>query len=498
MISLSSGPLSTYPHQCVMMTYFEVVVRYAKSIPPPSSQPQYLFSFLSAFMDARGLRNPLPSVRARAASCFRNFVRSLKALLFPYLDTIVGLLQDMLVISFEVQKSVPFEDQLNFYESLGLIVGACPDMATQRKHAEALMQPTVSQLEEILVKELYKNDLVSDKPYYTTMLSQLINVIGTFSKGFYAISKDGNPPSPRSNGKQAHAQPPTPTPAPAPAPPTPLAPSRMIFVRALDLVLRIPVVLPAHEALRETTFFFLHRMIDVLGPAILPALPSTLALLLTNSLRTKDVLEFIVLVNQIVSRFKEGVFALINEMLMPFLRRMFELLNPATPPSENSEEQREWMELQKSYYVFLQCVLTNNLAGIFTSPANVPHFTQILGTVMQGLKSKYPYFLSHGSRIRHNNFYLEQRSHHSKSMRRGTAPHGGRMGRQPDVPLFSFRAHRSATFRNSVFPNLRHERRGDECSRWRNRSPTKTYSHQDRTAIFVIFSTGLLTHPATS
>lgn len=305
--------------------------------------------------------------------------------------------------------------KVNFYEALGVLIGSNTDATAQQKHSEAIMQPVLAQIEEILAKELYKNDVASGKPYYTTLLSQSINTITTFSKGFVPAPKVGNrspspsrSPSGTPNGK-SHQQaqqssqdalstsPPNSSSIPSSnsssaAPSTPLSPARLLFAKALDLVLRIPVVIPTHEELRDKIFTFLHRMIEVLGQNIFPVLPSTLALLLTHSCyRVKDVQDFISLTNQVTARFKETVFALINEMLMPFVRRMFELLNPATAPTPQSEEARELVELQKAYYAFLQQTLSNNLAGVFTSPTNAPHFQQILNTVVQGCSSKYHY-----------------------------------------------------------------------------------------------------------
>lgn len=135
-------------------------------------------------------------------------------------------------------------------------------MGMQQKHTEALIHPVLSQFEEILAKELYKTDIASGKPYYTTILSQVITVVTTFSKGFVAAPKEGSrspSPSRSPNGKPQQDPPsssppatshipPTPTALPTPAP---LAPSRLGFVKAVDLVLRIPVVLPAHEDLRD-------------------------------------------------------------------------------------------------------------------------------------------------------------------------------------------------------------------------------------------------------
>jgi Exportin-T len=204
---------------------------------------------------------------------------------------------------------INYSQKVNFYESLGVLIGSNPDMGMQQKHTEALMQPMLVQLEEIIAKELYKNDITSGKPFYTTILGQVILVITTFSKGFVAAPKEGSrspSPSRSPNGKSQHGDaapsssaPVASTPPHSTPTPVPLAPSRLGFVKALDLVLRIPVVLPTHEDLRDKIFTFLHRMVEVLGPTIFPVLSSALALLLTHSYRIKDIQEFITLTNQV-------------------------------------------------------------------------------------------------------------------------------------------------------------------------------------------------------
>lgn len=110
MVSLSTGPLSSHPHPSVSLSFFECVVRYAKYI--PTNQPQYLVAVLTAFLDGRGVRHNNLSVRKRVAVSFLQFVRAVRGLLYPYLDSIIGSLQELLAISFEVQKSVPFEEQV--------------------------------------------------------------------------------------------------------------------------------------------------------------------------------------------------------------------------------------------------------------------------------------------------------------------------------------------------------------------------------------------------
>jgi exportin-T len=359
--------------------YFENVVRYAKYFPP--TQPQYLVAVLAAFLDSRGIRHPQLAVRQRVCYLFRQFVKAVRGQLFPYLDNIVDSLRELLVISYEVQKSVPFEDQVNFYESLGVLIGSNTDVIQQQKHAEALVQPALAQLEQILAKELYKTDN-PEKPYYATILVQLVTVIGSFSKGFSPILFKSEPPSPTPSHANSNNVNNTTT-----LPSTTqglLPPARACFLKALDSVLRIPAALPAHYELREKVFFFMHRMVDILGPNIFPVLPTSLALLLANTHRIKDGIEYVTLANQLISRFKEALLNLINDMLMPSINRIFEMLNPLQTSSPNSEEQREMMELQKHYYLFLQSIFNNNIAGVFTSPNNVANLQQILETVVQG------------------------------------------------------------------------------------------------------------------
>lgn len=363
--------------------YFENVVRYAKYFPP--TQPQYLVAVLTAFLDVRGIRHAQLVVRRRVCYLFRQFVKAVKGQLYPFLGNIVDSLKELLVISYEVQKSVPFDDQVNFYESLGVLIGSNPDLVQQQKHTESLIQPALAQLEQILAKELYKTDSI-DKPFYSTALAQLITVIGSFSKGFSLISgKSDSPTSPTPHQPGANQV----TPAAngvnsLQSNNAALPPARVYFLTALDYVLRIPTALPTHDELREKVFFFMHRMVDVLGHNIFPVLPTAFALLLANTPRIKDAIEYITLANQLISRFKENIQNLINDVLMPTITRIFEMLNPPVAPTPNSEEQREILELQKHYYLLLQNICANNIVGVFLSPTNGAKVQQILDTVLQG------------------------------------------------------------------------------------------------------------------
>eukprot|EP01113_Clastostelium_recurvatum_P043579 TRINITY_DN7235_c0_g1_i4.p1 TRINITY_DN7235_c0_g1~~TRINITY_DN7235_c0_g1_i4.p1 ORF type:complete len:1068 (-),score=308.25 TRINITY_DN7235_c0_g1_i4:49-3252(-) len=438
MMLLASTPaLSSHPHQAVQLAFFENMARFARYLPAPSTQPQYMLEVLQAFLDARGIRNPNPAVRHRACHLFRHFVKTLLSQLHPYLPQILESMQPLLVISYDVQKSVPFEDQVNFYEAIGRLIGTNPAVAQQQQHISVLMLPLLAQIDDILGKELYRRD-TSDKPYYTTILSQLVTVIGTFSKGFgnnITVAKDPSAaPSPRANGNSSNGNlsvsgnaimtgnmSPTRAPHMMTGQGMPASPSqspasaqiRAFFLKALESVMRISSAVPNSIELRERTFFFVHRMVDCVGSSLLPYLPSALPILLPqlppslpnsplpassssssssfsdNSIgpSNKDLMAFIILVNQLVGKYKESMFMIMNEMFVGIIDRVFRSVSPDVPVTPNSDEQRDLLELQKTYFMFLHMLLGNNLPQVLTSSVNVGRLQQVLGTVLEGCRN---------------------------------------------------------------------------------------------------------------
>lgn len=137
--------------------------------------------------------------------------------------------------------------------------------------------------------------------------------------------------------------------------------------------MRIPAAIPQNNDLRERVLFYLHRMVECVGSGLLPYLHTALSILLPTSLalRIKDLQDYITLINQLMMRYKDAMFAIVNDLFLGVVERIFKVLNTTPTLTPNSEEQREMMELQKHYYLFIQAMLTNSLAHVLTSSANI-------------------------------------------------------------------------------------------------------------------------------
>lgn len=75
-----------------------------------------------------------------------------------------------------------------------------------------------------------------------------------------------------------------------------------------------PQVAPGDRALRARVISFLHRMVECLGPHLLPLLPSALAALLPRSAQPQDLNDVLALLHQLAVRYKGELAPLISEV----------------------------------------------------------------------------------------------------------------------------------------------------------------------------------------
>ncbi|GAM23232.1 hypothetical protein SAMD00019534_064070 [Acytostelium subglobosum LB1] len=357
-ILLAGSRIITFElHQIVSLTYFETVVRYAKYVP---HDPQNLGMILSAFLDQRGLLNSNTLVRSRAGYLLNKLVKQLKTQLFPYINNIIEALKNHLIISYEIQKEVPFDEQLNFYESLGFLIGGAslPPQEEQNYVEKILLNPYM-RMEEIVTKGLYKTD-TKEQPIHGTQLIQLISAIGTFSKGFTPINNSTGNLKPEPHSYKAY------------------------FIKSLKVILLLPKLLPHNEEIISRTFFYMHRMVDCLGNDLKPMLPEILSTLLNHTNSIEKLVEFILYVNQLMAKYKEELNTLINDLLQQIIYRLYKSMDLPRPPEPNTDEGRSYLELQKSYYSFILSILNNALAATLTSPLNINTLPQILTSIING------------------------------------------------------------------------------------------------------------------
>ncbi|KAM9992084.1 hypothetical protein ACTFIZ_012749 [Dictyostelium cf. discoideum] len=363
-VVLSQSSISITEHQVVSLIYFETIVRYAKYI--PMDEQQYLSSVLKSFLDERGIHNKDSSVRSKAGYLLNKLAKYLKVQMFPYINDIIDALKNHLIISYEIQKEVPFEEQLNFYESLGFLIGGANlPIEKEQLYIEKILNNPIIKMEEIIAKQLYKGDSKENQFYYTVQLTQLINVIGTFSKGFSSFNA--------TNGQLK---------------PDAYCNYKVYFKRSLESIIQLPSLIPSNEEIKSRTFFYMHRMVEVLGKDLKPLLVKILPILLDHATTIDTLLEFLVFYNQLISKYKEELFDVINPTLYPIVDRIYKSLNTTIPPVEHSDAERALNDLKKSYFQLIQALFTHNLASTLTSTLNLPLlFQQVFNTVIGGCQA---------------------------------------------------------------------------------------------------------------
>uniref|UniRef100_A0A2P2LED1 Exportin-T n=2 Tax=Rhizophora mucronata TaxID=61149 RepID=A0A2P2LED1_RHIMU len=143
-----------------------------------------------------------------------------------------------------------------------------------------------------------------------------------------------------------------------------------MFKQTLDVLLQILVVYPKVEPLRIKVTSFIHRMVDTLGASIFPYLPKALEQLLAES-EPKEMVGFLVLLNQLICKFKTSLHDILVEVFPAIASRIFNIIPQDAFPSEarsRTEEARELQELQKTMYTFLHVIATHDLSSVFLSP----------------------------------------------------------------------------------------------------------------------------------
>ncbi|KAM0831568.1 hypothetical protein ACQ4PT_065447 [Festuca glaucescens] len=351
---LLSARFSCHTHRLVASVYLETVTRYIKFM---QENVQYVPHLLAAFLDERGIHHQNSIVSRRAGYLFMKAVKLLKAKLVPYLDTILQTLEDVLgqfTAMDWANKEAKFsssEDGSQIFEAVGLLIGI--EEVSPEKQVQcltALLNPLCHQIESLVVGA--KTQGLEESSPRAMSLQQIVVALNMLTKGF--------------NERLVMVSRPT---------------IGVMFKKTLDVVLQILVSFPNVKPLRSKVISFLHRMIEILGISVLPCIPVALRQLLVDN-EAKDMVEFLVLINQIICKFNSSASGILEDVFPTIASRLSVILSQdafSTGPAGNTEEMRELQELQRTLYTFLHGMVTHDLSIILL----VPTCTQYLETIMQ-------------------------------------------------------------------------------------------------------------------
>lgn len=290
-------PPAVARHRLVALAHLECCVRYARVL---QQQQAAIPPALAAFLDARGMGHPADDVSTRACYLFSRLVKILRQNVRPYLPDVLASLEPHLQriattplaaaagggaagggggaaamdgVQGSGKASAPVnacvDDRLYVFDAVGLLLGQ-DDLAPEQQLQllGSLLQPLLRQVEGSL-PALRAASAASAPGSGASVASaaaaaqasasaaglvlQSLEAINRLSKGFRTDVVTRQRPQ--------------------------LA---GLFVRALEVAVAAPAAAPANKPLRARFISFVHRMVECLGPALLPYLPPALEVLLST------------------------------------------------------------------------------------------------------------------------------------------------------------------------------------------------------------------------
>ncbi|KAF3859774.1 hypothetical protein F7725_022173 [Dissostichus mawsoni] len=134
-------------------------------------------------------------------------------------------------------------------------------------------------------------------------------------------------------------------------------------------------------SLRSAVRSFLHRMIICMEEEVLPFIPSASQHMLKDC-EAKDLQEFIPLISQITAKFKSQVSPFLQQVFMPLVLSIFEVLG--RPAEENDQAAAlEKQMLRRSYFTFIQTVAGSGMNEVMANQG-AENIERVVFTIIQG------------------------------------------------------------------------------------------------------------------
>ena len=134
-----------------------------------------------------------------------------------------------------------------------------------------------------------------------------------------------------------------------------------VFLTAFDVKVQRQTILAAVR-----TYF--HRMVVCLEEEIMAFVPVTVDYLLRTA-ESKTIVDFIPLLNQIVSKFKKNLVPYLQHVFMPIVHKMWALMSEQPVDDSDSVLSSEREALRRSYFMFIQSIVTQDVIEVISSQA---------------------------------------------------------------------------------------------------------------------------------
>lgn len=356
--------------ELVSTTYFNLVARSYRLF-LNKNDPGLLSTVLPVFFDERGLgHRSSEMVRSQASYSLLKLARPLRSVVTSTrLEAVLNAAQKHMFPVHDDTNSQVFKDQMNIYETIGYLLGADHRRAGSLQYLSAILQPLV--------------DSLSDNPNERAI--PYLTAAGYFSKGFGVDSKpllllnsegassQAGYPNRRSpsgsddaQGKEIRVQ-----------KVTPLSQEmQTVWVTCLEAVLKASAACfqvgrnGSLLELRAKLLFFLHRMVDTIGSAVIPYLERILPELLKSSSTALELRDALILASQGVTKFGETFEPVAFRVYAPIVERALQVTYTLDPQTllAISEESREVVEMQRAYTYFIHALMGSKLIEILLHP----------------------------------------------------------------------------------------------------------------------------------
>lgn len=342
--------LSYHNHIAVKIQYFELLVRYERYF---AAKPDDISLVLEAFLDERGLRNHHSVVRSRVSYLFLRFIKPIKNQLTGVAEQVLKRIEDLLFTLPDSDQGayLSSNDLLFMYEAAGILVASSNCSPEQRcLLMNQLIRPGLDKL-AFYYPKMSETEDTTKLELYAMYLYHLMSYISRTTKVF------PNHQTTRQSG------------------------CLQCFAEALPIILK-GLEVPVHkETLHSGVRQYLHRMIICLGDELLKYVPMAITLLLKDC-QSQNIQEFIPLINQLITKYKQRMGPFLQEVFMSIIHTILKCSSEPFDPRDE-EATRDKQNLQKCYYQFISSLVNNNAMEVISSQGS-SQLKEVLDSIVQG------------------------------------------------------------------------------------------------------------------
>lgn len=380
----ASAPGTPALHPSVLLTYYDLAVRYSRVL---QNQAELIPAVLEMMFGSSGLTHPAGNVRSRVCYLCLRLVKAIGASVHPHVSTLLQALQPRLMIPNEAEALarqhdptfLPYDDQLYLFELAGQVIAALapssmtPEldvMEVKYQFTTAVLTPLLQSLNVTLAAAETATTAEAAEDI-AERSANLLNATAHVLKAFKGTNCMNN--------------------------------HQATFTQVLNAAAFVLQKLGArHPRVRSKVIFTLHRLTTVLDAEHFLGNVSAPLQQLMMSCEASDALETVQLLDQLIIKHKDAMWAFFNETAVPFVQHLCALMPPRADVSvgaaaaaasatgaaitSNTKDapQLEREALQKYLFTFLLHVVSHRLDGVLVSPLNSPQLESLLLLVLEG------------------------------------------------------------------------------------------------------------------